>query len=74
MLSIFLLLFGVANASSSNNCVAIDSSSDSYVCTDSPIVSLTEKFDTGVPQRISGSPGETSLLFYAQVLNHLFGL
>lgn len=71
MLSIFLLLLsllGVASASSSS-CIAIDSSSDSYVCTDNPpetrravagrAYSSVDDIDVGVPQRISGSPGKT---------------
>ena len=60
MLSIFLLLslFGVANASSSH-CIATDSSTDSYVCTETS--KYNPPVDSGVPQRISGSAGETTL-------------
>lgn len=62
MFSIFLLLllsiFDVANASSSQ-CVAIDSSNDSYACIDKQYTKHFPLVDTGVPQRISGSTGET---------------
>ena len=62
MFSIFLLLLlsllGVANASSSQ-CVAIDSSTDSYSCIDKQYAKKFPLADTGVPQRISGSAGET---------------
>ena len=62
MFSIFLLLslFGVANAtSSSSECVAVDSSTDSYTCIDKENTKHFPLIDTGVPQRISGSAGES---------------
>jgi len=57
MLSIFLLLslFRVANASSSH-CIATDSFTDSYVCTETS--KYNPHVDSGVPQRISGSAAE----------------
>mmetsp|Transcript_18293 Transcript_18293/g.29992 ORF Transcript_18293/g.29992 Transcript_18293/m.29992 type:complete len:142 (+) Transcript_18293:228-653(+) len=65
MFSIFLLLllsiFDVANASSSQ-CVAIDSSNDSYACIDKQYTKHFPLVDTGVPQRISGSTAEQELI------------
>ena len=58
MLSTYLLLPLFCVAKSSSECVANDSSTDSYVCVDDPS-NYMPSVDVGVPQRISGSAGET---------------